>query len=153
MHGLLHLGKRTHLFESILRRGPLCAGGLDCHLCPSVCGWDEVRRLEEACPESPDSQVSAGRQCHPTFERLAWTQTHRLSRPAHIALGSSLGFWHLRAREGDTRERGGNHSLLLWLLRVDMRSQSVGSSSQRLSCAQRPTLSDRGGDKLLLGPR
>ena len=100
MHGLLHLGRRTHLFQSILRGGPLCAGGLDYNLCPSVCGWDEVRRLEEACPRSPDSQVSAGRQYHPIFERLARTQTHRLSRPVHMALGSSLSFWHLRAPEG-----------------------------------------------------
>lgn len=100
MHGLLHLGRRTHLFQSILRGGPLCAGGLDYNLCSSVCGWDEVRRLEEACPGSPDSQVSAGRQYHPIFERLARTQTRRLSRPVHVALGSSLSFWHLRAPEG-----------------------------------------------------
>ena len=73
---------------------------------PSVCGWDEVRRLEEACPGLPDSQVSAGRQYHPTFERLTRTQTRRLSRSVCTALGSSLNFLDLRAPKDDTRERG-----------------------------------------------
>ena len=44
-----------------------------------------------------------------------------------------------------TQEREGNHSLLLWLLSVDMCSRGVGSSSQRLSCGQRPTLSECSG--------
>ena len=79
---------------------------------PSVCGWDEVQRLEEACPGLPDSRASAGRQYHPAFERLARTQTRRLSRSCVLLWAPHSTSWTSEPLRM-TQEREGNHSLLL----------------------------------------